>query len=183
MAATQTYVAFLRAVNVGGRFIKMAALAEHVRALGHSEVQTYINSGNLIFGSTRRQTTTVADTLDRGLPPLLGFTAEAFVRTPAEVQAVAAEAAGCLPRVQGDGDVNVVFLRAPPSAEAVAAVMALRSEIDDFEVSGAHLLWLCRTRQSDSRVSNVVLERKLQQRCTLRRASMLQGLAALLARP
>ncbi len=42
-------VAFLRAINVGGRFLKMAALAEHCRALGLADVQTYINSGNVIF--------------------------------------------------------------------------------------------------------------------------------------
>ena len=48
-----TYVAFLRAVNVGGKgIVSMAAVKEVLVALGLSDVRTYINSGNVIF-STR----------------------------------------------------------------------------------------------------------------------------------
>jgi uncharacterized protein (DUF1697 family) len=48
-----TYVAFLRAVNVGGKgIVSMAAIKEVLVALGLSDVRTYINSGNVIF-STR----------------------------------------------------------------------------------------------------------------------------------
>jgi uncharacterized protein (DUF1697 family) len=47
-----TAVAFLRAINVGGRFIKMAELAAHFESLGLADVSTYINSGNVLF-STR----------------------------------------------------------------------------------------------------------------------------------
>jgi len=47
------YVAFLRAVNVGGKgIVSMAAIREALVALGLSDVRTYINSGNVIF-STR----------------------------------------------------------------------------------------------------------------------------------
>lgn len=48
-----TYVAFLRAVNVGGKgIVSMAAIREALVAVGLSDVRTYINSGNVIF-STR----------------------------------------------------------------------------------------------------------------------------------
>src|SRR5438445_4718788 len=47
------YVAFLRAINVGGNsIVSMAAIKEALVALGMSDVRTYINSGNVIF-STR----------------------------------------------------------------------------------------------------------------------------------
>jgi len=52
-SASMTYVAFLRAVNVGGRgIVSMAVIKEAFFALGLSDVRTYINSGNVIF-STR----------------------------------------------------------------------------------------------------------------------------------
>lgn len=52
-SASMTYVAFLRAVNVGGKgIVSMAAIKEALVALGLSDVRTYINSGNVIF-STR----------------------------------------------------------------------------------------------------------------------------------
>jgi uncharacterized protein (DUF1697 family) len=46
----KTYVAFLRAINVGGRnMVAMPALVEVFRSLGHTGVRTYIQSGNVIF--------------------------------------------------------------------------------------------------------------------------------------
>ncbi len=47
------YVAFLRAINVGGNsIVSMAAIKEALAELGLSDVRTHINSGNVIF-STR----------------------------------------------------------------------------------------------------------------------------------
>lgn len=175
------YVAFLRAINVGGRYLKMAALAEHVRALGHEGVSTYINSGNVIFESRARHADRLAAALEQGLQPRLGFMSEAFVRTPAEVQAVAASAAAHAGAVGAEGEVNVFFLREGLTPTQQAAVRALRTEVDDFVPLQRELLWLCRTRQSASKFSNAALERALQARSTARRSSMLQGLAALLA--
>lgn len=48
----QTYVAFLRGINVGGNMsLPMKDLAALCTALGLQEVETYINSGNVIFKS------------------------------------------------------------------------------------------------------------------------------------
>ncbi len=170
-------VAFLRAINVGGRFLKMAALAEHCRALGLADVQTYINSGNVIFHAGHKSPSTWAAALQAGLPAHLGFVSEAFVRTAEQVHALADKGAALGSRVGGGGEVNVIFLSQPLTPEQSTAVMTLVSDIDSFDCTGTELFWLCRTRQSDSKFSNAVLERKLGLRCTLRRASMLQGLS------
>ncbi len=175
------HVAFLRAINVGGRFIKMAALAEHFRALGHGGVSTYINSGNVIFDAPARRTDLLAAALETALQPRLGFMSEAFVRTPAEVQAVAASAAAQHGAVGPEGEVNVFFLRQALTPAQRGAVLALRSDIDDFVPLERELLWLCGTRQSASKFSNAALERVLKSRSTARRSSALQGLAARLA--
>ena len=49
-----TYVAFLRAINVGGRFAKMADLRAGLSDNGFGEVESYIQSGNLRFTSGLR---------------------------------------------------------------------------------------------------------------------------------
>ena len=175
------YVAFLRAINVGGRFIRMAALAEHFRALGHAGVSTYISSGNVIFETRARRGDRVATALETGLQPRLGFMSEAFVRTPAEVRALAATAADHQEAVGPGGEVNVFFLRDALTPAQQAALLALRNEVDDFVPLAREVLWLCRTHQSASKFSNATLERALKTRSTARRARMLQGLAALVA--
>ncbi|MBA3354552.1 MAG: DUF1697 domain-containing protein [Pyrinomonadaceae bacterium] len=45
------YVAFLRAINVGGHIVKMDHLRQLFEALGFSNVDTFITSGNVIFDS------------------------------------------------------------------------------------------------------------------------------------
>lgn len=172
------YVAFLRAINVTGRFIKMAVLAEHVRVLGHANVSTYINSGNVLFQSRQLSTDRLAVSMQEGLEPLLGFCSEVFVRSVPQLQAVAARAAALRNRVGPDGEVNVAFAQRALTQDDLAALEPLRNAQDDFELGEHELYWMCQSRQSASKFSNAVLERKLRLRSTLRRGTMLQGLLA-----
>jgi uncharacterized protein (DUF1697 family) len=178
-----TCVAFLRAINVSGRYVKMAVLAEHFRQLGLSPVRTYINSGNVVLKLPRRPAAGLAARIEDGLEPLLGFRSEVFLRTADEVRAVAASALTHERQVPALGEVNIAFLAAPLNGEQSAALHSLRSELDDFAHDGPHIYWLCRGRQSDSKFSNAALERRLRLRCTFRRVSMLQGLVTTLQEP
>ncbi len=175
------YIAFLRAINVTGRFIKMVDLAEHVRTLGHAHVSTHINSGNVLFQSPQVSSARLAAAMEDGLEPLLGFRAEVFVRTVPELQAVAERAAALRSRIGPDGDINVAFLQRALTVDDEAALAPLRNTQDDFVCDGPELYWICQSRQSESKFSNALLERKLRTRATLRRGSMLQGLLASLS--
>jgi len=171
------YVAFLRAINVGRRFVKMATLAQHFRALGHDEVETYINSGNVVFRSASRSAAALAAAIDAGLPPKLGFETFAFVRSAAQVHEVATRGQALSEAQPGLADLNVGFLARPLQAGQITALNTLRSEVDDFMVQGTEVYWLCRSKQNESKFSNVVFERKLKLRTTFRRVRMLQGLS------
>ncbi len=175
------YVAFLRAINVGGRFIKMADLARHFETIGHSDVQTFIASGNVIFRSRARSASALAQAIADGLEPLLGYRSEAFVRGDAEVQTLAQRAAAQQvahrAAVGPQGEVNVALLAQPLSPAQAAALEGLRTDLDDFTHSGSEVFWLCKSKQSDSKFSNALFERKLGAKTTIRRSSMLERLA------
>jgi uncharacterized protein (DUF1697 family) len=175
------YIAFLRAINVGGRFIKMAALAEHFRSLGHVNVSTCIHSGNVIFHSGSKSPERLAAALEAGLAPLLGFETAAFVRSAPQLGALLARAAALKAAVPAGGDLNVAFLKAPLDPAQRAALLRLHSDIDDFAHGGTELFWICHRKQSASKFSNAVLERKLRLVTTFRRVRMLETLAAELA--
>jgi uncharacterized protein (DUF1697 family) len=172
------YVSFQRAINVGGRFLKMAALAEHFRALGHTDVQTFLNSGNVIFQSRARNAAQLGAKLELELEALLGFKSDAFVRTVNEVQTIAARAQALQESSPTAHEVNVCFLTDPLTVPQTAALMALQSANDQFVSVGREVYWICALKQSESGFSNALFERKLKARTTLRRVSMLQGLAA-----
>ena len=173
------YVVFLRAINVSGRFVKMAELVGHVQSLGLHDVQTFINSGNVVF-SARDDVSVQALTeqLQVGLHARLGFLSEAFVRSAEQVHVLARRTAALAPHVPPDGDLNVIFLPQALTDAQAQAVRNLSTATDRFDTQGPELLWLCHQRQSASTFSNAVLERKLKLRCTLRRATMLQRLSA-----
>ena len=86
------YVAFLRAVNVGGRFVRMADLRAALEGAGFTSVETHIQSGNVAVTSRRRSTAAVGRELTDVLTAWAGFDVPAIVRTPAEVAALVAEA-------------------------------------------------------------------------------------------
>lgn len=175
-----TYVAFLRAINVTGRFVKMTALAEAFHAAGHADARTFLQSGNVVFTSSSRSPAKLQTALQDGLEPRLGFRSEAFVRTAAEVRAIAAHAIGLRGGVAAGGEVNVCLLPEAATPGITAAVAGLATDLDAFDVREREreVYWICRTRQSASTFSNATLERRLRVRTTLRRASMLARLAA-----
>jgi uncharacterized protein (DUF1697 family) len=83
-----TYVALLRAVNVGGTGkLPMSELAELCHGLGFRNARTYIQSGNVVFAGTLSEKT-VRTRLEKALTEKLGKPADVVVRTAAELTAV-----------------------------------------------------------------------------------------------
>jgi uncharacterized protein (DUF1697 family) len=171
-------IAFLRAINVGGHTVAMARLRGEFEGLGFTEVETFIASGNVIFTARTGGTVAIEKKIEARLHQAFGFEVATFVRTAAEVAAVAA----CrpFPAAQiGDGaTVYVGFVERPLDAAAARAVMTFKTEIDDFRVKGREVYWLRRTRQTGSPFKYVSLEKKLKIRATFRGINTVERLAA-----
>lgn len=82
-----SHVALLRGINVGGRNrIAMAALRDLVSGLGHTDVSTYIQSGNVLFTvSGRRSPSTLAADLEKAVESTFGISARVVVVTRADL--------------------------------------------------------------------------------------------------
>jgi uncharacterized protein (DUF1697 family) len=146
------YVAFLRAINVSRRFIKMAVLAEHFTSIGYQEVQTFINTGNVLFHSSSQSARELAEHIEINIEPLLGFKSEVFVRSGSEIKAILAAAAELLPKVPQDGELNVAFLSVPLTKEQELSLSQLSSAVDEFLVLGSEVYWVCGVAQSESKL-------------------------------
>jgi uncharacterized protein (DUF1697 family) len=96
-----SYVAFLRAVNVGGRFVKMAELRDALTEAGFTDVETHIQSGNVFVRSGRRSTGAVATEMSRVLEEVAGFDVPCVVRTPTELRASLAAVDAVPPLIAG----------------------------------------------------------------------------------
>lgn len=81
------YVAFLRAINVGGtKLIKMDHLAEMFAAAGCRNVRTYIQSGNVVFDSGSTNARTLVRRIGRTLQQNLGYELTVVLRTLAQLE-------------------------------------------------------------------------------------------------
>src|SRR5689334_21360480 len=81
----QAYIAFLRAINVGGRVCKMEALRRVFAAVpGVTGVETFIASGNVLF-SSRASAAALEGKLEKALHTALGYEVDTFLRTGPEL--------------------------------------------------------------------------------------------------
>jgi uncharacterized protein (DUF1697 family) len=168
------WIAFLRAINVGGHTVKMDRLRQLFESLGYTRVETYIASGNVLFEAPEADAHALKDRTEIALLDALGFKVNAFLRTPVELAAIARYASFQPGDLEKAIAFNVAFLSTALGEEAQERLMALRTDIDDFHVHGREVYWLCRKRQSESTFSNAVLERAVSQPSTLRGMKTLQ---------
>lgn len=82
------YIALLRAINVGGRTVKMQRLREVFTGLGLDDVRSYINSGNLFFDTYEADRAALTARIEAALHDALGYNVPVFLRTVDELQAV-----------------------------------------------------------------------------------------------
>lgn len=172
------YVAFLRAINVGGHTVKMDRLRALFEALGLAGVETFIASGNVIFASDDDDTGALERRIEAHLRQALGYEVATFIRTTDEVAAIAAHQPFPPSATEGCA-LSVAFLPAAPDGEARDRLMAFRGEMDDFHVRGREVYWLCRSiRFSDSKFSGALLEKTLRMPATVRNVTTVRKLAA-----
>jgi uncharacterized protein (DUF1697 family) len=122
-AGMPTHVALLRGINLGGRNrVAMAALREVVEGLGHTEVATYIQSGNVVFTSGEADPARIAGGLERAIADRLGVRPRVVVLTCGELAQVVAD--NPFPGEPNPRNLHAVFRNAPPGPEELAAVAA-----------------------------------------------------------
>jgi uncharacterized protein (DUF1697 family) len=173
------YIAFLRAINVGGHTVKMNDLRRLFEALGFSNVETFIASGNVIFDAPAADVRALETKIERHLHKSLGYEVVTFIRTAAEISALAKYKPFKSKELDADtASLYIAFLRDAPGAAAQQKLMALRTAINDFNVQEREAYWLCRTRMmSESGLSGPFIEKALGMPATMRNVTTLNKIA------
>jgi uncharacterized protein (DUF1697 family) len=176
---TQNYVAFLRAINVGGHTVKMDALRKLFEELGFSNVETFIASGNVIFQSPLAGAQSLEKKIESHLQENLGYEVATFLRTPTGL----AEIVNYRPfpsfELEAEGNLlYIAFLPFPPATESQAKLMALRNPVDDFHLHGREMYWLRRRKIGESTFTGALLEKMLGVPATIRNSTTVKKIAA-----
>jgi uncharacterized protein (DUF1697 family) len=168
------YIAFLRAINVGGTtIIKMTDLKQMFESFGLENVQTYIQTGNVVFESQEADASVLEAQIERQLEKIKGKRIRLFVRTTREVRRMAI----ACPFDPKDGEtVYVAILEKKPAKKDVDALLALRSDADDFSIMDRTVYNLLRDRDK-SVFSNNLVEKILNVAGTTRNLTTIKKLA------
>jgi len=157
------YIAFLRGINVGGHRVKMDRLRSLFEELGFVDVSTFIASGNVIFSAKSDDVVSLSARIEQCLADRLGYDVTTFIRTPAELEALAEFE----PADPGRGEpstssIYVILLQAPAGDDLRSTLSGLSSEMDEFRFSGREVYWLIQGKISESPLFGRVFEKAMR---------------------
>jgi uncharacterized protein (DUF1697 family) len=163
-----TYVALLRGVNVGGRnTVPMAELRSALSALGLEDVETYIQSGNVVFRGPAGGTENLAAAVEQRIADTFDVKARVVLRAREELTAVA-ERNPFLKHGADLAKLHIVFLEREPAASGVAELDPGRSPPDEFSVSGREIYLHLPNGMGRSKLTIDYFERRLGVAATAR---------------
>jgi uncharacterized protein (DUF1697 family) len=171
-------IAFLRAINVGGRFVKMEVLRQQFELLDLSHVQTYIQSGNVIFETDNTDYATLEQTIEEQLHAALGFQVLTLIRTAPEIVQIA-QVQPFAESEYGAGSVLYIsFLKEEPGQDLQQQLHDLSGPIDEFHCHERQVYWLMRKHLGKSTFTNNKLEKVLKVAATRRNSSTVNKIVA-----
>jgi uncharacterized protein (DUF1697 family) len=154
----QRYVALLRGINVGGNnLIKMAELKQSFLAMGFTDVETYIASGNVIFSAKPGERGKLVKSIEAGLERAFGYASRVVVVSGDELARVVAEAPAGFGKEPKKYRYDVLFVKPPLVAREALALVPVKQGVD-VAVAGEHALYFRRliSKATQSRLSRIV---------------------------
>lgn len=176
-----TYIAFLRGINVGGyRPLKMTDLRQMFAKLGFNNVSTYIQSGNVVFDTAEDADPDFLSTkIKVQIAETFGYDVPVIIRTPYDLK----DSLASFPFDDKDGWKGYIsFLANKPMDEQAKELESLSSDIEKFVVRGAELFGFV-DKQTDEKpqFSNSFVENKLGVPATTRNLRTVNKILAMAA--
>lgn len=157
------YAAFLRGINLGRRRVKSEDLCRCLAELGFDDVATFRASGNAIFATASREAPEkLASRIERQLATSLGYEVRVFLRTAAEVRAMAAHEPFAAELLEtSNGKLQVALLPRAPKPSIRKQVLATATGEDRLAIQRRELYWLPSAGISDSQLNLKAIESAL----------------------
>ena len=162
------YIAILRGINVGGkRKILMADLKELFSEIGFADIQTYIQSGNVIFNTKRKDDNIeLANKIEQSIAKNYDFKVPVIVRNVEELNEVISNN----PFFEKNDieRLHLTFLKEVPETEKLDKIKTYDYSPDKFEIKDKNVFVYCSGKYSDSKLTNKFFESKLKVLATTR---------------
>lgn len=130
----QTYIALFRGINVGGRnSIKMADLRSLLENIGLTDVQSYIQSGNVVFQTEETDARTLSEKIRNAIGENYEFTPDVMIIRDEDFDKVLAE--NPFPEAESDpGKLHIGFLESRPTNPNLNGLKEVKKESERYEL-------------------------------------------------
>jgi len=163
------YVAMLRGINVAGRNqIKMEQLRKLCNDLGFQNVETYVQSGNIVFQSTAENSVALSKSISRAIIESSGFDVPVIARTSKEIRSVIANNPFLKEKKIDSSKLHVTFLSATPQKGSLKKLEALAMSPDQFYSAPREIYLYCPAGYGRTKLSNNAIEKALSVNATTR---------------
>jgi uncharacterized protein (DUF1697 family) len=156
------FVSLFRAINVGGRQVKMDALKALHESLGLQAVTPYIQSGNVVFQCDEPTSAGVRDEIEAAFQTTFGFHSDVFVRSLPELEAIIERNPFQARIAKAPNWVLVMFLAAHPDDAAQEALRQSYAGPEEIVIIGKEAYLSYPEGVGRSKLTNVLLEKKLK---------------------
>ena len=175
-----TYIAFLRGINVSGqKKIKMADLKQSLLKVGLKNVQTYIQSGNIVFDTAVEDIEEIGGLIEKVIHDDFEFDVPVTIKTSQEIR----EILNTNP-FYGNADPKGLYfalLLTPPSQDLAASFQQLEFEHEDFQYTDACVYLHCKKGAGRAKLNNNLIENKLKVTATTRNLNTMRKMVELAA--
>lgn len=173
------YIAFLKAINVGGHTIKMDYLKKLFEKMSFSNIETFIASGNVVFEIKSKSVDPIRKKIEVELEKSLGYNVATFLRTVNKLKEISEYKPFKDSELKDkNNSLYIAFLNSPPLKESIKKTKALQDKFNAFHFNKNEMYWLCRKSFSDSGITGKKLEKALGTNTTIRNSTTVKKIAA-----
>jgi uncharacterized protein (DUF1697 family) len=177
-----TYICILRGINVSGhKIIKMDELKNLFQKLGFNAVQTYIQSGNVVFQSEQANQRELELLIANRILEVFGFDVPVLVKSNKELQFIFENNPFLKKGVTDVSKLHVTFLSDLPNGELVKQFSEFDFGTDEYLIENSAIYIHCPINgYGNSKISNQFIENKLKLNATTRNWKTITQLMSLL---
>jgi uncharacterized protein (DUF1697 family) len=171
----KTFIALLRGINVGGqKKIKMAELRETLTRTGLENVQTYIQSGNVIFESSEGNLKSLENSIRETILKDFGFEVPTLVISGNDIKEILE--ANPFADKEEENKLYYVLLKKAPEKDLVAQFEEVDYPNEDFHITEKCVYLMCKKGYGNAKLNNNLIEQKLKVEATTRNHKTMQKL-------
>lgn len=165
----KTYVSILRGINVSGhRLIKMDSLRQLLTNLGFQNLQTYIQSGNIVFKFKKSGPKQLETIISKAISDKFAFDVPVIVKELEVFKQIVSNNPYLTNQTKDPAHLHVTFLSDKPDQECFDNLKAGHNQADEFQLVDKEIYLYCPNGYGNTKLTNSFFENKLNVSATTR---------------